>query len=116
MARSAGLGWLVKRGDICWYTFPAPNKRRPVLILTRDSAIPVLNSVTVVPITSRIRSIPTEVILTAEDGLPEICAANFDNLQTVRKSNIGARIARLTAARMQQAGAAVSFALGLEGE
>lgn len=106
----------MNRGDVCWYTFKAPDKKRPVLILSRDSAIAVLHSVTVAPITSTIRSIPTEVVLTAEDGLPNTCAANFDNLQTVRKSNIGARIARLTAARMQQAGAAVSFALGLEGE
>jgi mRNA interferase MazF len=112
MARSAGLGWLVKRGDICWYTFPAPNKRRPVLILTRDSAIPVLNSVTVVPITSRIRSIPTEVILTAEDGLPEICAANFDNIQTVPKANISAAITHLSVLKLKAAAGAIGFALG----
>ena len=58
-----------------------------MLILIRDSAIPVLNSVTVAPITSTIRSIPTEVVLTGEDGLPEICVANFDNIQTVPKAN-----------------------------
>jgi mRNA interferase MazF len=107
------LGRIVNRGDICWYTFKAPDKRRPVLIVTRDSAIGVLNSVTIAPITSTIRSIPTEVVLTEDDGLPNTCAANFDNLQTVPKSNIGDRIARLTARKMQEAGAAVSFALGL---
>jgi mRNA interferase MazF len=103
----------VNRGDVCWYTFKAPDKRRPVLILTRDSAIPVLSSVTVAPITSTIRDIPTEVILTVEDGLPDTCAANFDNLQTVPKSNIGSRIARLTAKKLEEAAAAVSFALAL---
>jgi mRNA interferase MazF len=103
----------VNRGDICWYTFKAPDKRRPVLIVTRDSAIGVLNSVTIAPITSTIRSIPTEVVLTEDDGLPNTCAANFDNLQTVPKSNIGDRIARLTAQKMKEAGAAMSFALGL---
>ena len=103
----------MNRGDICWYTFKAPDKRRPVLIVTRDSAIGVLNSVTIAPITSTIRSIPTEVVLTEADGLPNTCAANFDNLQTVPKSNIGDRIARLTARKMKEAGAAVSFALGL---
>jgi mRNA interferase MazF len=107
------LGRIVNRGDICWYTFKAPDKRRPVLIVTRDSAIGVLNSVTIAPITSTIRSIPTEVVLTEDDGLPSTCAANFDNLQTVPKSNIGDRIARLTARKMKEAGAAVSFALGL---
>jgi len=106
----------VNRGDICWYTVKAPDKRRPVLIVTRDSAIGVLNSVTIAPITSTIRSIPTEVVLTEDDGLPNTCAANFDNLQTVPKSNIGDRIARLTARKMKEAGAAVSFALGLNGD
>jgi len=104
----------VNRGDVCWYTFKTPDKKRPVLILTRDSAIPVLNAVTVAPITSTIRSIPTEVILTKDDGLPGTCAANFDNLQTVPKSNIGERVARLTARKMKEAAAAVSFALDLD--
>jgi mRNA interferase MazF len=104
----------VNRGDVCWYTFKAPDKRRPVLILTRDSAIGILNSVTIAPITSTIRSIPTEVILTEADGLPSTCAANFDNVQTVPKTNIGARIARLTSKRMREAAAAISFALALD--
>jgi mRNA interferase MazF len=104
----------VNRGDICWYTFKAPDRKRPVLILTRDSAITVLNSVTVAPITSTIRSIPTEVVLNKDDGLPDTCAANFDNLQTVPKSSIGDRIGRLTAPRMMEAAEAVSFALGFE--
>jgi len=104
----------VNRGDICWYTFKTPDKRRPVLILTRDSAIAVLNSVTVAPVTSTIRSIPTEVILTKEDGLPTTCVANFDNLQTVPKRNIGDRIARLTARKMKETSAAVIFALGFD--
>jgi mRNA interferase MazF len=104
----------VNRGDICWYTFKAPDKKRPVLILTRDSAIAVLHSVTIAPITSTIRSIPTEVVLTEDDGLPNTCAANFDNLQTVPKSNIGARIARLTTRKMKEATEAVLFALGLD--
>jgi mRNA interferase MazF len=106
----------VNRGDVCWYRFKTPDKRRPVLILTRDSAIAVLNSVTVAPITSTIRSIPTEVVLTEDDGLPSTCAANFDNLQTVPKINIGDRIARLTARKMKETAVAVSFALGFDDE
>jgi mRNA interferase MazF len=104
----------VNRGDVCWYTFEAPDKKRPVLILTRDSAIAVLHSVTVAPITCTIRNIPTEVVLTKDDGLPNTCAANFDNLQTVPKSNIGGRISRLTARKMKEAGAAALFALGFD--
>jgi mRNA interferase MazF len=106
----------MNRGDVCWYTFKAPDKKRPVLILTRDSAIGVLNSVTVAPITSTIRKIPTEVVLTEDDGLPGACAANFDNIQTVPKSNIGDCIARLTMRKMKEAGAAASFALGFEND
>ena len=83
-----------------------------MLILTRDSALGMLNSVTIAPITSTIRSIPTEVVLTEADGLPSTCAASFDNLQTVPKSHIGDRIARLPDRRMKEAAAAVSFALG----
>ncbi len=104
----------MNRGDVCWYTFMPPDKKRPVLVLTRDSAIPMLHSVTVAPITSTIRSIPTEVVLTAEDGLPATCAANFDTLQTVPRSNIGERITRLTARRMNEVRAAALFALGFD--
>lgn len=84
-----------------------------MLVLTRDSALTVLNSVTIAPITSTIRSIPTELVLTEEDGLPRTCAANFDNLQTVPKSQMGDRITRLSRRRMQEAATAVSFALAL---
>ena len=106
----------MKRGDVRWYAFKAPDKKRPVLILSRDSAITVLNSVTIAPITSTIRSIPTEVVLTEEDGLPGTCAANFDKLQTVPKSNIGERISHLTTRRMQEAAQAISFALGFDAD
>ena len=104
----------MNRGDVCWYTFKTPDKRRPVLILTRDSAITVLHSVTVAPITSTIRSIPTEIVLTEADGLPSTCAANFDNIQTVPKSNIGDRIAKLPGRKMKEATVAMSFALGFD--
>jgi mRNA interferase MazF len=77
--------------------------------------IAVLHSVTVAPITSTIRIIPTELVLTEADGLPTTCAANFDNLQTVPKSNIGDCIARLTTQKMKEAVAA-SFALGFDAE
>ena len=104
----------MNRGDVCWYTFKAPDKKRPVLILTRSSAIPVLNALSIAPITSTIRSIPTEIVLTEEDGLPDTCAANFDNIQTVPKANLGERIARLSARRMRDASSAIAFALGFD--
>lgn len=106
----------MNRGDVCWYSFKAPDKRRPVLILARDSGIRILNSITIAPITSTIRGIPTEVVLTEDDGLPTTCAANFDNLQTVPRSALGERIAHLSAEKLRSAAAAISFALGLEVE
>lgn len=103
----------MNRGDVCWYNFKTPGKKRPVLVLTRDSAITVLNSVTVAPITSTIRGIPTELVLTEEDGLPHTCAANCDNLQTIPKSQIGDRITQLSRRKMEGAAVTVSFALAL---
>ena len=104
----------MNRGDVCWYSFKGPDKRRPVLLLTRDSAIPALNSVTIAPITSTLRSIPTEVVLSKDDGMPETCAVNFDNIQTVPKSHVGPRIGHLSARKMRDAAVPVTFALGLD--
>ncbi len=62
----------MKRGEVRWYKFPRPDKRRPVLILTRDSALEFLGEVTVAPITTTVRDIPSEVPLTPADGMPRI--------------------------------------------
>jgi len=102
----------VRRGEVRWYRFPQPNKRRPVLILTRDSALDFLGDVTVAPITSTIRDIPTEVILNEADGMPRECAVNLDHIQTVPRVKIGALITKLTPGRIDQACTALSFALG----
>jgi len=96
-----------------WYTFQPPDKRRPVVILTRDSALEFLSEVTVVPITSTIRQIPSEVVLSERDGMSRDCAINADHIQTDAKKKIGARIARLDEDRLDELNAAISFALGL---
>jgi mRNA interferase MazF len=104
----------MRRGQVRWYTFRAPDKRRPVLILTRDSALSFLNSVTVAPITTTVRDIPSEVYLDREDGLFTECAANMDNLQTVPKARVGSLVTSLSEARMADINRAVAFALGLD--
>jgi mRNA interferase MazF len=104
----------MRRGEVRWYTFKAPDKRRPVLILTRNSAIGFLNALTVAPITTTIRDIPSEVSLTPEDGLLTACAANLDNIQTVPKAKVGSLIAYLSPGRMEEVNQAISFALGLD--
>lgn len=101
----------MRRGEIRWYTFKAPDKKRPVLILTRNSILDVLGEVTIAPITSTIRHIPSEVILTPEDGLPETCAVNLDHVQTIAKAKVRPFIATLDDRRMEQVKAALLFAL-----
>ena len=104
----------MKRGEVRWYTFKVPDKRRPVLILTRDSAIGLLNAVTIAPITSTVRDIPTEVYLTPVDGMHAECAVNLDNVQTVPKGNLGPLIAILPSERMEEVKQAIRIALGFD--
>ena len=104
----------MKRGEIRWYRFHAPDKRRPVLVLTRTSALDYLGEVTIAPLTSTIRDIPTEVLLGAADGMPKPCAINLDHLQTVVQSRLGAPITTLPAHRWAEVQAALNFALGFD--
>ena len=103
----------MRRGEVRWYKFSRPDKSRPVLILTRDSMIEYLGEVTVAPVTSAIRDIPSEVLLTRADGLPKECAVNCDHLQTVSRGRIGALICALSPPRMCEVRGAIAFALAL---
>ena len=104
----------MERGEVRWYTFAEPDKTRPVLILTRSSSIRYLNSVAVVPITTTIRNVPSEVRLLPEDGMMAECATNFYNLQTVPKAKLGAWITTLSPQRLIEIDRAVQFALGID--
>ncbi len=103
----------MKRGEIRWYKFAQPDKQRPVLILTRDSILEYLGEITVAPITSTVRDIPSEVFLSKADGMPRDCAVNCDHLQTVSKAKIGALITSLPPAKMVDVGRAIRFALDM---
>jgi len=103
----------MRRGEIRWYKFQHPDKNRPVLILSRDPVIEYLGEVTIAPVTTTIRDIPSEVLLTKADGLPRECVVNCDHLQTVSKGKIGPLIATLSISRMAEVAEAVSFALAL---
>jgi mRNA interferase MazF len=100
------------RGEIRWYRFASPDKKRPVLILTRNSVLDYLGEVTIAPITTTIRDIPSEVLLTEEGGLHRTSVINLDHVQTVSKEKIGALLTRLTAERMEEVRSALLFALG----
>lgn len=102
----------MRRGEIRWYTFAVPDKRRPVLLLTRDSVIDDLNEIIVVPATRTIRGIATEVVLTTDDGMPTACALNFDHVSLARRDRLGSVITNLPASRWAEAERALLIASG----
>ena len=104
----------IARGDVRLYAFAPPNKKRPVVVVTRDSAIGYLSAVTVAPITSTIRGVPSEVVLDEEDGMKTRCAVNLHNAVTVAQDRLGKRVARLSAQRMSEICGALRFALGCD--
>ncbi len=104
----------IARGEIRLYRFAPPDKERPVVVLTRDSAIAYLAAVTVAPITSTIRGVPSEVALGSEDGMKAPCAVNLHNSVTVSKERLGKRVAQLHSSRMNEICSALSFCLGCE--
>ena len=102
----------MRRGEVRWYKFAQPDKRRPVVVLTRESALAFLSEVTIAPITSTIRDLPSEVLLTAADGMARECAVNLDHIQTVPRGRIGPLITKLNTEKMLLLRSALLFALG----
>ena len=83
-------------------------------MLTRDSAIAYLSTVTVAPITSAVRGVPSEVLLNEDDGMKAACAVNLHNAITISRERLGKRVAQLSSARMREVCAAVRFSLGCD--
>jgi mRNA interferase MazF len=104
----------IARGDVRFYRFAHPDKKRPVVVLSRDSAITYLATVSVAPITSTIRGVPSEVILGQDDGMKAPCAVNLHNIVTVSQVRLGRRVARLNSVRMAEICAALRFSLGCD--
>jgi mRNA interferase MazF len=104
----------IARGDIRLYRFAKPDKDRPVVVLTRDSALSYLSTATIAPITSTIRGVPSEVVLNEEDGMKRPCAVNLHNAVTVSQQRLGKRVAQLSSSRMAQVCAALRFSLGCD--
>jgi len=96
-----------------WYRFKRPDKRRPVLILTRDSILEYLGEVTVAPITSTVRNIPSEVFLSERDGMVRDCTVNCDHIQTVSRGKIGSLVTALSPSKMVEVSKCIRFALDL---
>jgi mRNA interferase MazF len=102
----------VTRGEIWQYRFRSPDKRRPVLVLTRQEVIPLLHTVMVAPITSARRGAPSEVPLGPAEGLKKDCAVNLDHVQTVERARLTAYVGSLSAARMREVCRALAIATG----
>jgi mRNA interferase MazF len=94
-----------------WWGELADVGRRPFLVMTRTTVIPVLNSLLAAPITRTVRDIPTEVHLGPDDGMPTDCAASFDNLRVVPQAHLVERVCVLDPTRMIDVCAALRAAV-----
>ena len=100
MGRAGSLARRVNRGEIWLYTFRPPDKRRPVLVLTRPDVIPLLSTVMVAPITSTIRGAPSEVVVGVDEGLKAASAVNLDHVQTVAQEALRHYVGSLSREKM----------------
>ena len=104
----------MRRGAVWWAELPQPIGRRPVVLLSRDAAYGVRTSVTVGMVTRTIRAIPVEVPLGPEDGMPEQCVVNLDDIITIPKARLAERITTLSPQKMTAVDRAIIFALDLK--
>lgn len=102
----------LSRGDVYLHRFGRPDKRRPILVLSRAEAIEVLHEVIVAPITSTVRGIPSEVVLGTEHGMKGTCAVNLDHVQTVRKADLRGYVTTLDTPVMRAVCHALAVATG----
>lgn len=103
----------MRRGEVWWAELPAPVGRRPVVLLSRNAAYRVRELVTVAPVTTRVRGIPSEVPLGSDEGLPRACAANLDSITTIPKRSLASRISMLSPSKLAHVERALHFSLSL---
>lgn len=103
----------MRRGEIWWAELPASAGRRPVVLLSRNEAYAVRELVTVAPVTTRVRRIPTEVPLGPAEGLPKACVVNLDTITTIPRRTLTAAIGPLPAEKLTAVERSLMFALGL---
>ena len=104
----------MRRGEVWWAELPLPAGRRPVVLLSRDAAYRVRTSVTIAIVTRTMRGIPSEVLLDRQDGMPEKCVVNLDDILTIPKNRLAERITTLSSHKMTAVGRAIFFALDLK--
>ena len=104
----------VKRGEVWRYRLKAPDKLRPVLVLSRPEVIGLLHSVLVAPITSTIRGLPSEVPIGVAEGLKHPSAVNLDHVQTVEKARLVGYVGSLAPEKMRAVCGALAIAVACE--
>jgi len=114
MARAANEATTLTRGEIWMFGFQPPDQQRPVLVLTRPDMIGVLNTVTVAPLTRRIRDVPSEVVVGIDSGLKQESAINLHNLVTIPRSGLRRFVGTVSPAVLARVRSALLFALGFE--
>ena len=106
---------LPARGDVWWCELPEI-ARRPVVVLSRDVAIPRLRRVLIAPCTTTVRGLPSEVTLEpSEDPIPRASAVNLDSIESVSVGTLTQRLGRLSDQRMRQICAALNVAVDCVG-
>lgn len=103
----------MRRGEVWLANLPPPDGRRPVLLLSRDAAYAVRSLITIAPLTTKARGIPSEVSLGPGDGLPRRCVVNLDSITTIPKDCLAARLTRLRPMKVVTVNAAIRYALAL---
>ena len=103
----------MKKGEIWWAEIPSPVGKRPALLLTRDEAYSFRTNVTIAPLTTTIRKIPTCVHLSETDGVPKKCVVNLDSIYTIEKGLLKTKICDLSEEKMHLVNKAIRFALDI---
>jgi mRNA interferase MazF len=104
----------VRRGEIRLYRFRSPDRRRPVLVLTRSEVVPLLTTVMVAPITTAVRGAPSEVVVGVDVGLKTRSAINLDHVQTVEQNRLGRYVGSVSAQTMARVCEALAIATGCD--
>jgi mRNA interferase MazF len=105
---------VIARGDIRWFRFGTPDKRRPVLVLGRPDVLPSLSQVPVLPISTQVRHLPWEISLTEADGVPSPCVVKPEWIRIVERSYLGPWIAALPGGRWPEVRRALLDVLGFD--
>jgi mRNA interferase MazF len=105
---------MIQRGDIRWFRFSSPDKRRPVVVLGQNEALSSWHQIPVIPVSSQIRGLSWEVVLSPEDGVPSACVLKPEWIRSVERNLLGPWIAAFPAKRWPEVRTALLRVLGLE--